>query len=224
VPPWNEFVGPYSNSGRLRASWGVLTAHAKRVSRAPPTGLLILDELHYHPAVRYRLIRDDRPPSEESLRAAERARQLGAAMLLPTVMTYFGEFALANVVSKRSGRKAFEELVGERLPNGLWKELKAIGESEEKVELPPGRLSIERLREHVAIASLGLAATARSGGRLHVERRLDRKLSDKGWAALERDVKLKLPRLREVWRQMRESGMVSLPESLLGQPAPRRNK
>lgn len=167
----------------------------------------------YHERVRYRIIPDSGPPSKESRRAAELAQQLRAALMLPTVMTYFGEFALACVVSKRSGRKAFEELVGERLPNSLWKELKASTGAEGTVELPrAGRLSVERLRHHVAIASLGIAAAGRGGGRLQLERRLDRKLSDKEWAALELDVARKLPRLRKVWRQMRESGMVDLPK------------
>ncbi len=47
------------------------------------------------------------------------------------------------------------------------------------------------------------------------QRRRDRPLVDDEWAWVLRFVDESVPKLRTKWRQMREAGMVTLPESLM---------
>ncbi len=88
-------------------------------------------------------------------------------------LMYFQEFALACVVTGRTGREGFEELLGERVPDRLWSELEELGESNEKLSLS----NVEEVSAALATAALSCVSRL-DGGRPRLDERLDRATTD----------------------------------------------
>jgi hypothetical protein len=168
--------------------------------------------------MRYKIVETptDANGDDVSRRAAEMARELGALMAPAGAMLYLSEFALACVVNGSTNRAGFEEYVGEGVPDALWRELEAMSGAKEETDLADivGQDESDR-REMVAAVALGCVA-AGPGSKELLAQRLGAPLSEREWAELKEEVGRKLPRLKKTWRQMRDHGMVAIPDSLFG--------
>jgi len=150
---------------------------------------------------------------DDAEKAAQLAAEVQSMMNGPTVLVHLAEFALACVVEGHATRACLEEHLGEPLPDHLWLEAEQLANAEEKVSLSEADDSSIRLL--VGIAALGCVARG-EGGRCSLESRLDRPLDDEAWEGLAQAIPGVTAGLRAKWRQMRDSKMVSFPDSLFG--------
>lgn len=150
---------------------------------------------------------------DDAEKAAKLAAEIQSMMNGPTVLVHLAEFALECVVEGRATRACLEEHLGEPLPDHLWLEVQQLANAEERVVLSGADDSTIRLL--VGIAALGCVAQG-ACGRQSLESRLDGPLDDDDWDGLVRAMPEVTAGLRAKWRQMRDSKMVSFPDSLFG--------
>jgi hypothetical protein len=162
----------------------------------------------------YRIVEPtpDAGADDVSRRAAELAGELHTLIAPFGAMLYLAEFALACVVSKRADRPSFEEHVGEAVPDSLWRELEAMSRETAGLSELAGSETMDR-RDALAVLALG-CVSAGEGSRQLLTQRLGTPVTESEWLELQQEVARKLPKLKKTWRQMRDQGMVIIPESL----------